>query len=76
MELQIRGVSKTYANGVQALKDVTLISTASWSQSVAISRTRRTCPEVSPLVHSFLRERLKNVTAPVATVFSNAAWFM
>lgn len=24
MELQIRGVSKTYANGVQALKDVTL----------------------------------------------------
>ena len=24
MELQIRGVSKTYANGVQALKDITL----------------------------------------------------
>jgi ABC-2 type transport system ATP-binding protein len=24
MELQIRGVSKTYANGVQVLKDVTL----------------------------------------------------
>jgi ABC-type multidrug transport system ATPase subunit len=24
MELQIRGVSKTYANGVQALKEVTL----------------------------------------------------
>ena len=24
MELHIRGVSKTYANGVQALKDVTL----------------------------------------------------
>jgi hypothetical protein len=24
MELQIRGVSKTYANGVRALKDVTL----------------------------------------------------
>jgi ABC-type multidrug transport system ATPase subunit len=24
MELQIRGVSTTYANGVQALKDVTL----------------------------------------------------
>ena len=24
MELQIRGISKTYANGVQALKDVTL----------------------------------------------------
>ena len=24
MELQIRGVSKTYPNGVQALKDVTL----------------------------------------------------
>ena len=24
MELQIRGVSKTYANGVQALKNVTL----------------------------------------------------
>jgi len=25
MELHIRGVSKTYSNGVQALKDVTLM---------------------------------------------------
>jgi ABC-type multidrug transport system ATPase subunit len=28
MELQIRGVSRTYANGVQALKDVTLVTPA------------------------------------------------
>ena len=37
-------------------------STVSSSQSVKICRTARRLPEVSPLVHSVLRVRLKNVT--------------
>ena len=41
---------------------VTFTSTVSLSQSVKIWRTARRFPEVSPLVHSVLRVRLKKVT--------------
>ena len=46
----------------------TLIQTASWSQSTRISTTRWTWPELSPLRHSALRERLKYQASPVSMV--------
>ena len=42
----------------------TRIQTASWSQSVRSSTTRWVWPEVSPLRHSALRERLKYQASP------------
>jgi hypothetical protein len=46
------------------------------SQSTSSSVTCSRLPEVSPLVHSALRVRLKNVANPVARVRSNASSFM
>jgi ABC-type phosphate/phosphonate transport system ATPase subunit len=43
MELQIRGVSKTYPNGVRALKDVTL-SIPSTSGATECMRASRSQP--------------------------------
>jgi hypothetical protein len=40
MELQIRGVSKTYANGVRALKDVTLTIPAGMYGLLGRTRSR------------------------------------
>ena len=46
------------------------------SQSPYISTTFRKCPEVSPLVHSVWRVRLKKVTCFVACVILNASSFI
>ena len=46
----------------------TRIQTASWSQSIRISTTRCTWPEVSPFRHNALRERLKYQASPVSIV--------
>src|SRR6185437_10441948 len=48
----------------------TLKSSASLSQSVAAKSTLSRLPEVSPLVQSLLRVRLKNVTYPVLKVLA------
>src|SRR5690606_29862590 len=53
-----------------------LTSTVSSSQSTRISFTARRLPEVSPLVQSVLRVRLKKVTYPVACVSRHASSFM
>src|SRR5450756_319322 len=41
-----------------------------------ISTTRWVCPELSPLRHSALRERLKYQASPLAIVLRNASSFM
>src|SRR5207248_1458107 len=48
----------------------TLNSSASLSQSVEASITRRRLPLVSPFIHNFCRVRLQNVTNPVSSVFT------
>src|SRR4029079_5048165 len=50
--------------------------TVSRSQSVVAETTSSRFPEVSPLVQSWLRVRLKNVTYPARSVCSNASRFM
>src|SRR5262245_62140318 len=55
---------------------VTRSSTVSSSQSLRMRRTCKRFPDVSPLVHSFPRLRLKNVAKPVLRVTANASSFM
>src|SRR5262249_4450717 len=54
----------------------TFSSTVSSSQSTSSEVTCRRLPEVSPLVQSAFRVRLKNVANPVALVPSKASSFM
>src|SRR5262249_35967096 len=54
----------------------TFTSTVSSSQSERSEVTCRRLPEVSPLVQSSLRERLKKVTKPLSRVRASASSFM
>ena len=48
-------------------------SSVSPSQSASIATSARRCPDVSPLIHSRCRLRLKNVTRPLSSVACSAA---
>jgi hypothetical protein len=77
MEVHIRNVSKTYSNGVQTLKDVTLTVPAgmygllghvfvggegAWRD--AQQRLPYAHPKVRPLSHKYLRDRTTPSTIP------------